>query len=134
MKQVTLRIVKATEHEVCSALQRAEVLRSNLSNLSWAKDLDEFADSLVHDLSFAKNCINTIRSRIELQIPEKTFTAQRIIDDLMALTGFVQAHEEMFDNLNTNFSIDEMLTIAAQRVKEHADMMFAKKDCDRPQD
>lgn len=56
----------------------------------------------------------------------RTITAKRLIEDIDKLMVFVQTHETLFDDLNTNFSIDETLAEARQRIKEHADIMFAK--------
>lgn len=57
----------------------------------------------------------------------KTITAQRLIEDIDKLMVFVQTNESLFDDLNTNFSLDETLAEARQRIKEHADIMFAKQ-------
>lgn len=125
MINVCCRIAKAIEHDVSSAAQRAEVLRSNFSNCAWAKPLSNHMDALVYEIGNTLNSAMALQGKLEELKPERSITAQRLIDDIMTLIPFIQAHEELFDDLNTNYSLDETLTIAAQRIKEHADIMFS---------
>ncbi len=126
MKNVSLRILKVATFEIESASQRVEALRNNLSQQAWALKTNQFADVLAGHLSFALDSCKTLKEKIEEALPDRSVTAQRLIEDIHKLIAFVQGHEQLFDDLETNYSLDEMLSIAAYRIKEHADIMFAK--------